>query len=72
LPHDEAERLNKIVVERKRLLRLGGTITSPSPATKQVTKSKKKKVAKVLNEDVCTDPDMIISSGGEGIGTATL
>lgn len=71
LPHNEADRLNKIVTERKRAARLG-TLGSPSPQHATKKPIKKKKVAKVLKEDSYDDPDMIISSGGDGIGIATL
>lgn len=71
LPHDEAERLNQIVIERKRAARLG---TQSSPLPQHVTKKQKtkKKVVKVLKDDAYDDPDMIISSGGDGIGVATI
>jgi hypothetical protein len=71
LPHDEADRLNKIVTERKRAARLG-TQGSPSPQHATKKPIKKKKVVKVLKDDSYDDPDMIISSGGDGIGIATL
>jgi hypothetical protein len=64
LPHSDAERLYKIVVERKRTARLG--INSPSPP------KKKKKKAKILKEESCDDPDVIVSRGGDGVGTTTL
>lgn len=65
LPHDEAERLNKIVSERKKHKRLNGGTASPmkSPA-------KKKKKTKIV-KDEAINPDMQVS-GGDGIGTAIL
>jgi hypothetical protein len=68
LPHNEAEKLYKIVTERKRSARLGTTSSSPSP---QKVMLKKKKV-KILKEEAYDDPDVVVSKGGDGIGTATL
>ena len=71
LPHKEAEKLNTIVTERKRAARLG-TLSSPSPQHTAKKQKTKKKVVKVLKDDSYEDPDMIISSGGDGIGVAAL
>lgn len=75
LPHEEAERLHTIVTERKRAARLGpNATTSPSPQRPPAKKKQKikKKIARVLQDDVYDDPDMVISSGGDGIGVAAL
>jgi hypothetical protein len=66
LSHKEAERLNQIVVDRKRNARMG---ISSSPAAQP--KPKKKKV-KVEQDEAVDDPDMMPSSGGEAVGLASL
>lgn len=71
MPHNEAERLNKIVTERKRATRLG-TQSSPSPQHAAKKQNTKKKSVKVLKDDAYDDPDMIVSNSGDGIGVATL
>jgi co-chaperonin GroES (HSP10) len=64
LPDDEAEKLNKVVVSRKKNQRLSGGVASPSPA------KKKKKKAKVIKEEA-VDPDMQ-TSGADRVGSAVL
>jgi hypothetical protein len=68
LSHKEAERLNQVVVERKRNARMGISTTS-SPASQP--KPKKKKV-KVEKDEAVDDPDMMPSRGGEAVGLASL
>ena len=73
LPRKEAERLHTMVTERKRAARLGSNATSPSPQQPAKKKQKiKKKIVRVLQDETYDDPDMIISSGGDGIGVAAL
>ena len=62
LPHDEAERLHKVVMKRKKQMR--GGVASPSPA------KKKKKKAKVIKEEA-DDMDMQVG-GAEQVGSAVL
>lgn len=61
LPKKEAQRLNDIVLERKR--------TGKSISNSPVPEKKKKKKAKVLEDD--TDPDMQ-ASGAEAVGRMVL
>jgi hypothetical protein len=78
LQHDEAERLNKIVMNRKR--KGGSSAGTPQKATSSASaaapaaadkmKKKKKKKAKILSEDGY-DPEMQASSG-DAIGRAAL
>lgn len=63
LPEDEAERLNQVVMKRKKNMRLSGEAL-PSPAKK---KNKKPKVIK----DEAVDPEMQ-TSGAERVGSAVL
>lgn len=80
LHHDEAERLNKIVTNRKRKGGgTGGTGSTPQKAASSSTsaaaaaaaaKKKKKKKAKILSEDGY-DPELQ-ASGGDAIGKSTL
>jgi hypothetical protein len=69
LSHKEADRLNQIVVDRKRNARMGISTSSSSPAAQP--KPKKKKV-KVEKDEAVDDPDMMPSSGGEAVGLASL
>ena len=64
LPHDEAKRLFKVVLDRKKSGR-GSAISSPSPV------KRKPKKAKILNDDAPFDAELV-GSGGDGIGTMTL
>ena len=64
LSHKKAEKLQEIVLERKKNVRLGGGAqgaTSPAP---------KKKKAKIIKEEA-VDPD-IQESGAERVGSAVL
>ena len=61
LPEDEAERLNQVVMKRKKNVRLSGEAL-PSPA-----KKKKPKVIK----DEAVDPEMQ-TWGAERVGSAVL
>lgn len=61
LSHKKAEKLQEIVLERKKNVRLGGGGTSPAP---------KKKKAKLIKEEA-VDPD-IQESGAERVGSAVL
>jgi hypothetical protein len=63
LPEDEAERLNQVVMKRKKNMRLSGEAL-PSPAKK---KMKKPKVIK----DEAVDPEMQ-TWGAERVGSAVL
>ena len=63
LPHDEAKRLFKVVLDRKRHGR--SAASSPSPVRKKPPK------AKILKDEGLYDADFVVS-GGDGIGTATL
>lgn len=65
LPHDEAERVYQLVLERKR--KGGSSIAVSSSSTPK--KKKKKKPTIVKDEGV--DPDMQVS-GGDAIGKAVL
>ena len=67
LPHGEAKRLFHRVTERKAQARLGGGgVASPSPVKKRAVKK-----AKIL-KDEAYDADMVVSSGGDGIGRVML
>jgi xanthine dehydrogenase molybdopterin-binding subunit B len=75
LHHDEAERLNKIVTNRKR--KGGGSGGTPQKAASSTTSAataaaanKKKKKAKILPDDGY-DPELQ-ASGGDAIGKSTL
>ena len=63
LPHDEAKRLFKVVLDRKRHGR--SAASSPSPVRKKPPK------AKILKDEGLYDADFVVS-GSDGIGTATL
>jgi hypothetical protein len=63
LPHDEAKRLFKVVLDRKRHGR--SAASSPSPVRKKPPK------AKILKDEGLYEADFVVS-GGDGIGTATL
>ena len=65
LPHNEAKRLFKVVLDRKKSGR-GSAISSPSPV------KRKPKKAKILKDDAHYDADFVVSGGGDGIGTMTL
>jgi hypothetical protein len=64
LPEDEAERLNDVVLKRKKKIRVSGEATSP-PA-----KKKAKKKARIF-KDEAVDPELH-ASGAERVGSAVL
>lgn len=63
LPDEEAEKLNKVILKRKKQMKSG--VASPSPA-----KRKKKKKAKVIKEEA-DDVDMQ-AAGADRVGSAVL
>jgi len=62
LPDEEAEKLNKVLIKRKKEMR--GGVASPSPAKKKKTK------ARVIKEEV-DDVDMQVS-GADRVGSAVI
>jgi hypothetical protein len=61
LPDEEAEKLNKKLVSRKKTIR--GGVSSPAPA-------KKKKKARVIQEDA--DDMDLQASGADRVGSAVI